>query len=299
MNRDEILDILLGRSGGAWPDRGVRGDDILLGRYVLVVGAGGMQDFWQSFAKAFKVLWQECDVDAIEPAAAFVSGLASKDKPSADDVGSLFSFLLDDLAIIPDVTGPSEARRQTVAGMRLLANFGLGDRNWWRKRFLLWMDYARSAAGTEGRLAWQAVLHTTQGLMNSMEPVPRINAWLEGGRKAKEFPAIELFTLLSRQTDYQANKEDLKSEVVEAFQSLYVNCLRTVCPLGNLHGDCRRDDCPQGIVDLRSVIETWFVDRLKIELAEAERLLKWREPSRELPQVRLAARKRQLTGAHT
>ena len=31
MNRDEILDVLRERSGGACPDRGVRADDILLG----------------------------------------------------------------------------------------------------------------------------------------------------------------------------------------------------------------------------------------------------------------------------
>ena len=284
MSRDEILDILLGRSGGACPDRGVRADDILLGRYAEIGGAEGMPDFWTAFAEAFQMLRQESEVDAGELAAAFVSGLEANVKPAAASVEMLFSFLLDDPAT-PDVVGPCEARRRAVAGLRLLANLGLGDRNWWRIRFLLWIDYAQSAKGADGRLAWQAVLHASLGLMNSQEAMPNIDAWLEDGRKAKEFPAIELFTLLSRQADYQADREHLKCEVIAAFQSLYANCLGKACP--------------QGIEDVRSVLETWLVDRLKLASTEAERLLTWREPSRDLPQVRLAARKRQLADART
>lgn len=282
MSREEMLDILRGRSGSVCPDRGVRADDILLGRYAAVAGAGGALDFWRVFAGAFLVLWRDLDTEAIESAAAFVSALEQNARPATDGIGSSFAFLLDDL-VMADSVGSSEAIRRTVAGLRLLANLGLGDRNWWRHRFLLWIDNARSAAGPGGRLAWQAVLHASLGLMNSKEAMPNIDAWLEDSRKAKEFPAIELFTLLSRQTEYQPDTEHLKDEVVGAFQSLHANCF------GNA--------CPQGIEDIRSVIETWLVDRLKLTSADAQRLLTWREPSRELPQVRLAARKRELATA--
>lgn len=286
MNRVEILAILLGRSGGACPDRGVRADDILLGRYAEIASAGGMANFWPTFAEAFQGLWQDFEVDAIELAAAFVSGLEPKARPVAASVEKLFYFLLTDPAITDSIyDGSSETRSRTVAGLRLLANLGLGVRAWWTQRFCAWIDYARSATGADGRLAWQAVLHASLGLMASNEAMPNIDAWLEDSRKAKEFPAIELFTLLSRQTDYQPDREHLRDEVIASFQSLHVNC--------------HRDDCPPGIEDIRFVLENWLVDRLKLESAEANRLLTWREPSRELPQVRLAARKLQLADART
>lgn len=282
MSRDEIVDILCGRSGGACPDRGVRADDVLLGRYAAIVRSEGAPDFWPEFVEAFRVIWRKSDTDAIELAAAFVSGLENNVKPGADSLGTSFSFLFDD-PVMADSISLGEARRRIVAGLRLLANLSLGERKWWRQRFDSWIVNVRSAVGDDGRLAWQAVLHASLGLMNSKEEMPNIDAWLEDGRKAKEFPAIELFTLLSRQTEYQPDREHLKDEVIAAFQSLYANCLGT--------------DCPQGIEDIRSVIETWLVDRLKLAPVEAERLLTWREPSRELPQVRLAARKRELATA--
>lgn len=282
MSCDEILDILLGRSCGGCPDRGVRADDILLGRYVKLASDGGAPAFWPAFAEAFLLLWQDSSTDAIELAAAFASGLEKEARPVADSFGDSFSFLLDDPVLVDSVS-LGETRRRVIAGLRLLANLGLGERNWWRRRFWAWIDSARSATGADGRLAWQAVLHASLGLMNSQEEMPNIDAWLEDGRKAKEFPAIELFTLLSRQTEYQQDREHLKDEVVAAFQSLHANCLKNACP--------------QGIEDIRSVIETWLVDRLKLTSVEAQTLLTWREPSRELPQVRLAARKRELAAA--
>lgn len=282
MSRDEILNTLLGRSGGAWPDRGVRADDILLGRYAEIGAHGSILDFWLAFSEAFLMLWRESEVDAIELAAAFVSGLEINARPVAASVEKPFSFLFEEPAM-PDVTGSSEARRKTVAGLRLLANLGLGERIWWQQRFCSWIYHARSAAGADGRLAWQAVLHASLGLMRSDEVMPNIDAWLEDSRKAKEFPAIELFTLLSRQSEYQTDSEHLKDSVIAAFQGLHVNCFGR--------------DCPQGVEDIRFVLENWLVDRLKLESAEAERLLTWREPSRELPQVRLANRRRQSADA--
>ena len=279
MSRDEILDILLGRSCGACPDRGVRADDILLGRYVKLAGNGGASAFWPAFAEAFLLLWQDSSTDAIELAATFASGLEKDARPVADSLGDSFSFMFDDPVLVDSVS-LGETRKRVVAGLRLLANLGLGERNWWRCRFWAWIDSARSATGADGRLAWQAVLHASLGLMNSQEEMPNIDAWLEDGRKAKEFPAIELFTLLSRQTEFQVDREHFKNEVLEAFQSLHANCLKNACP--------------QGIEDIRSIIETWLVDRLNFTSGEAQSLLTWREPSRELPQVRLAARRREL-----
>lgn len=283
MNRDEILDVLRGRSGGVCPDRGVRADDILLGRYAAIP-ADGRASFWQAFSEALPMLWAEMDTEAIEAAAAFVSGLDKTVRPDTELVKSGFEFLFNDLTEVSQIASKGDERRRIVAALRMLANLGLGERNWWRCRFWSWIGDAKLAAGAEGQLAWQAVLHASLGLMNCSEPTPNIDAWLEDGRKAKEFPAIELFTLLVRQTEYQQDKEHLKNEVIEAYQSLYANCI------GN--------SCPQGIDDIRSVIETWLMDRLHLSQDIAQGLLEWQKPSKELPQVRLASRKHLLAASH-
>ena len=49
---------------------------------------------------------------------------------------------------------------------------------------------------------------------------------------------------------------------------------------------------PRGIEDIRSVIETWLVDHLHLSTAEADALIEWRKPSKQLPQIRLASRKK-------
>lgn len=276
MNRDEILDVLRERSGGACPDRGVRADDILLGRYAAIA-ENDRPSFWNEFGNAFVFLWEENDTQAIEATGAFVSGLGKAVRPLPElvrpSIGLLFS---NQPAPTPRVSKGDE-RRRIVAALRIQANLGLGERNWWRCQFWRWIDDAKVSTGSDGQLAWQAVLHSSLGLMNCCEPTPNIDAWLEDSRKAKDFPAIELFTLLARQTDYQQDLEHLKIEVVEAYQSLYANCAGGATP--------------RGIEDIRSVIETWLVDRLHLSTAEADALLEWRKPSKQLPQIRLASRK--------
>lgn len=276
MNQDEILDVLRERSGGACPDRGVRADDILLGRYAAIP-ENARHSFWNEFGNAFAILWEEADTQAVEAAGAFVSGLNKAVRPKPElvmpSIGLLFS---NQLGPSPTVS-KGDQRRRIVAALRIQANLGLGERKWWRCQFWCWIDDAKTTTGSDGQLAWQAVLHASLGLMNCQEPSPNIDAWLEDSRKAKDFPAIELFTLLARQTDYQQDLEHLKSEVVDAYQSLYANCAGGAIP--------------RGIEDIRSVIESWLVDRLHLSPDEAEALLKWQEPSKQLPQIRLASRK--------
>jgi hypothetical protein len=279
MNREEILDVLIGRSGGACPDRGVRADDILLGRYAEV-SATNRPAFWQAFGEALLSLWQLGNTEAVECASAFVAGLDKVDRTDGDVAFSVAGFLLEDSVVRGDVIAKDDSRRRVVAALRMLANLGLGTRTWWRCRFFAWLHDTKSSGGEEGQLAWQAVLHSSLGLMNCCEPMPNIDAWLEDARIAKEFPAIELFTLLARQTEYQQDKMYLKNEVIEAYQSLYVNC----------NG---RDSCSQGIEDIRSVIETWLVDRLHLSPSEAHELLKWRQPDKRLPQDRIFRSDRQ------
>ncbi len=273
MNREEILDVLLGRSGGACPDRGVRGDDILLGRYANVPESD-RSVFWQAFGETLASLWQEANTEAIECAAAFVAGLDKAERPDNDLATSVAGFLLGDSVVRDGVITKEDSRRRVVAALRMLANLGLGARTWWRCRFFAWLDDAKFANGEDGQLAWQAALHSSLGLTNCCEPMPNIDAWLEDARVAKEFPAIELFTVLARQTEYQQDKEHLKGEVIGAYQSLYINCNS-----GGL--------CPQGIKDIRSVIETWLVDRLQLSPVDAHKLLKWKQPDQRLPQARI------------
>lgn len=276
MNRDEILDVLRERSGGACPDRGVRADDILLGRYAAIA-ENGRPSFWNEFGNAFVILWEEQDTQAIEAAGAFVSGLNNAVRPLPELLGPSIGSLFSNQPAPSPRMSKGEERRRIVAALRIQANLRLGERKWWRCQFWHWIDDAKFSTGSDGQLAWQAVLHSSLGLMNCCEPTPNIDAWLEDSRKAKDFPAIELFTLLVRQTDYQQDLEHLKSEVVEAYQSLYANCAGGATP--------------PGIEDIRLVIETWLVDRLHLSTVEADALLKWREPSKQLPQMRLAARK--------
>lgn len=279
MNREEVLDVLLGRSAGASPDRGVRGDDVLLGRYTNV-RESDRPAFWRLFGEALIFLWQEGNTEAIECAAAFVAGLEKTARPDREMAASIAGFLLNDSIVCDGAIAKGDGRRRVVAALRILATLGLGARTWWRCRFFAWIDDAKSCSGGEGQLAWQAVLHASLGLMNCCEPMPNIDAWLEDARIAKEFPAIELFTLLARQTEYQQDQVHLKDEVIEAYQSLYVNCKGG-------------DSCPQGIEDIRSVIETWMVDRLHLSSAQANELLKWRQPDKRLPQERIFRPQRQ------
>lgn len=285
MNRDEILNVLLEREGGVNPDRGVGGDDILLARWADMDEAGHSV-FWPNFCHAVAALWRELATEALEVAAAFVAGIGLESKPS-DSLLEPLRFLLDDSDIKAGALVSGEGRRRTVAALRLLSKLGLGDRDWWRNRFWNWIDEAPKATGEDGMLAWQAVLHASMGLLQAGQMDPRVDTWIETARKAEVFPAIELFTMLARQTPHQADTADFVHAVVEAFQSLSTNC--------GMEGAC-----PQTIEDIRMVIESWLSDPVVgRKPKEAVELLQWKEPDKLLPQERYFSHRQASDHVHS
>lgn len=277
MNHEEILDILLERSGGANPDRGVGGDDILLSRWAGLDEAG-RDEFWPNFCLAVATLWQDQATDTLEVAAAFIAGLGLETRTAEGFVEPL-RFLLDEEDIKRGSLITGDGRRRVVAVLRILSKLGLGDRAWWRTRFWCWIEEAAKAVDEDGLLAWQAVLHGSMGMMQAGEPIPQVDAWLENAKKAKEFPAIELFSLLARQTARQGDTKDFVSEVVEAYQSLRINCGQTGI-------------CPEAINDIRMVIESWLLDPVVGYTPEkAAEQLQWKEPDKRLPQDRIFLRR--------
>ncbi|MBK6743795.1 MAG: hypothetical protein IPG66_12795 [Hydrogenophilales bacterium] len=277
MNCEDILNILLERPGGINPDRGVAGDDILLSRWAGL-DEDGRAEFWPNFCQAVAVLWHDQETEALEVAAAFVAGLGLETRTAEGFVEPL-CFLLDEEDIKHGSVITGDGRRRVVAVLRILSKLGLGDRAWWRARFWCWIDEAAKAVDEDGLLAWQAVLHGSMGMMQAGEPIPQVDAWLEKAKKAKEFPAIELFSLLARQTAHQGDTKDFVSEVVEAYQSLRINCGQAGV-------------CPEAINDIRMVIESWLLDPVVGYSPEKAAVqLQWKEPDKRLPQDRIFRRR--------
>lgn len=274
MNREEIRNVLLELAGeGLLPDRGVGADDILLARLGALTGENRLA-FWRDFGEVLREVWAQGDVVAISNAAAFISRIPHSERPAGTEAALVASFLLVD-AKMKDATWSSlDELRMIVAGLRILSALGLGKRLWWRFRFHIWLDQAKTRQNREALYAWQAVLHASRGLLNDGEVAPNFDAWFYAAQAVQEFPSLEVFTLLADQIESPvADRNALKEEVLSDYQSLHARCLNT--------------SCPQGIEELKAVIESWLEDRVGMSSQEASDQLKWREPDFTTPSARL------------
>lgn len=274
MNREEIRNVLLELAGeGLLPDRGVGADDILLARLGGLTGENRLL-FWRDFGEVLREVWAQEDVAAISNAAVFISRIPQTERPARAEALQVASFLLDDKKIIDATWNSLDKLRMIVAGLRILSALGLGERLWWRVRFYIWLDQAKTRQTREALYAWQAVLHASRGLLNSGEVAPNFDAWFYAAQAVQEFPSLEVFTLLVDQIESPvADRSALKEEVLSDYQSLHARCLNT--------------SCPQGIEELKAVIESWLEDRVGMSPKDASDQLKWREPDFTTPSVRL------------
>ena len=145
---------------------------------------------------------------------------------------------------------------------------------WWQARFHSWLQQVKVRKESEALYAWQAVLHASRGLLNSGEIAPNFDAWFHTAQAVNDFPSMEVFTLLADQMESPtADKEAIKSDVLADYQSLYARCFNNA-------------SCPEGIENLKAVIESWLEDRVGLSAQEASKLLKWKEPERKRPSVR-------------
>lgn len=274
MNREEIRNVLLELAGdGLLPDRGVGADDILLARLGALTSENRLA-FWRDFSEVLREVWAQGDIEAISNAAVFISRIPRSERPAGEEAALVASFLLVD-AKMEDATWSSlDELRMIVAGLRILSALGLGERLWWRVRFHIWLDQAKTRQTREALYAWQAVLHTSRGLLNGGEVAPNFDAWFYAAQAVQEFPSLEVFTLLADQMESPvADRNALKEEVLSDYQSLHARCLNT--------------SCPQGIEELKAVIESWLEDRVGMSPEEASDQLKWREPDLTTPSARL------------
>lgn len=270
MTVDEILAVLSGEAGYSIPGRGVGADDVLLGRYAKL-DAGTRSVFWPAFGQAIRQIWAEAGTEAWEAACSFVARLADNELPSPELATACAGFLADDPTVNAIAADVGDGRR-VVAALQVLATLRLGKRTWWQCRFREWKLAAASSDGGE-MLAWQAMLHASRGLMRceQCQFTPNINAWFEVARHASDIPAMEIFAVLSEQGDRDSDKTQWAEEVVSALLSF--------CPP---HGDL-----PKNMVDIRSVVETWLVDRMGAAQENAQRRLTPKEPDKRPPWVKI------------
>lgn len=276
MNREEIRNVLLERAGkGLLPDRGVGADDVLLNSLDAMNGAERTA-FWLEFGEVLQEVWRQGENEAFLNAAAFVARTSQADRPKGEDAQRIAGFLLDEAKVKSAIWSTQDELRLLVATLRLLAALGLGNKPWWRVPFNSWLHHAETRPDNEALYAWQGVLHASRGLLNSGEVAPNFDAWFQAAQKVRAFPALEVFTLLADQTDTpSADKDSIKEEVLETYQDLYARCLNVSA-------------CPQGIQDLKAVIETWLEDRVGMKPGEANCRLEWKEPNRLKPSVRFS-----------
>lgn len=275
MNREEIRNVLLELAGeGLLPDRGVGADDILLTSLDTLAGVD-RSAFWHDFGAALQDVWAQGEVEAFLNASVFVARIPQAERPVGEEAARVAGFLLDDAKVKNEVWGSLDELRLVVAGLRMLAALGLGDRLWWELRFNSWLHQAKTRQDSEALYAWQAVLHASRGLLNSGEVVPNFDAWFLAAQAVQEFPSLEVFTLLTDQAESPSvDKDALKEEILDAYQSLYARCYRA-------------PSCPQGIQNLKAVIEAWLEDRVGMKPQEASRQLEWNKPDLRPPSVRL------------
>lgn len=275
MNREEIRNILLELRGeGLIPGRGVGADDILLAK-VEAFTAPERLAFWTNFGDVLQEAWQSGEAGAFSNAAAFISRIPKPERPAGDEAKQIAAFLLIDPKLKKAAMGAADESRLIVAALRVLSALGLGDRVWWVARFNSWLHEARTHQNSDALFAWQAVLNSSRGLLNTGEIVPNFDAWFLNAQEVKEFPSLEVFTLLADQIDSPgADKEAIKEDVLEAYQNLYARCYPA-------------SDCPQGIQHLKSVIEAWLEDRIGIKPEEATCQLEWKQPDLLTPSARL------------
>jgi len=274
MNRDEIRNVLLELAGkGLLPDRGVGADDILLS-HLSALAEETRVLFWRDFGEVLQEVWSQENVTAVSNAAVFISRIPQSQRPAGADAEQVASFLLNDAKLQDTIWKSLDELRLIIAALRMLSALALGGRTWWRTRFHSWLQQVKVRKESEALYAWQAVLHASRGLLNSGEIAPNFDAWFHNAQAAHDFPAMEVFTLLADQMESPtADKDAIKNEVLEDYQSLYARCFNN-------------DSCPEGIENLKAVIESWLEDRVGMSSQEASKLLKWKEPERKTPSAR-------------
>lgn len=278
MNREEIRNVLLELSGeGLLPDRGVGADDILLTHFGRLSELE-RKDFWPDFGAIFRDLWEQKNVVAISNAAVFVSRLSQSERPEGEAASQVAGFLLNEEKLKCASWDSLDDLRRVVAGLRLLSVLRLGDPAvWWRVCFESWLRQAKTRQGSEALYAWQAVLHASRGLLNNGEVAPNFDAWFLAAQEAKEFPSLEVFTLLTDQAERTSvDRDSLQEDVLKAHQDMHARCYGI-------------SSCPQGMQDLKAVIETWLEDRLGMKPNNAKKKLEWKKPDKNPPSARFAA----------
>ena len=275
MNREEIRNVLLELAGeGLLPDRGVGADDILLNKLGALTGESRSL-FWRDFGEVLREVWEQKNIVAISNATVFISRIPQSERPVEAEAAQVASFLLDDVKVKEETWHSLDELRMIVDALRILSALGLGGRVWWRVRFDSWLHQAKLRRDSEALYAWQAVLHASRGLLNSGEIAPNFDAWFYAAQSVQEFPSLEVFTLLADQMGSPAaDKNALKEEVLSDYQSLHARCFNT-------------SSCPQGIENLKAVIESWLEDRVGMTPKEASEQLNWREPDLTTPSARL------------
>ena len=275
MNREEIRNVLLELAGeGLLPDRGVGADDILLADLDSLPNAERLA-FWRNFGTVLRDIWVQGEVEAFLNASVFIARIPQAGRPAGEEAQRIAGFLLDDEEMKKEGWGARDELRLVVAGLRILAALGLGERIWWRVRFNSWLDQAKTRQDGEALYAWQAVLHASRGLLSSGEVAPNFDAWFLAAQAVQDFPSLEVFTLLADQSaSPSVDKDALKEEVLEAYKSLYARCYRA-------------PSCPQGIQELKAVIGAWLEDRVGMKPDEADHQLAWKKPDLRPPSVRL------------
>lgn len=274
MNCDEIRNVLLELAGkGLLPDRGVGADDILLS-HLSALDDEARALFWHDFGRVLQEVWSQGNVGAVSNAAVFISRIPQSARPAGAEAEQIALFLLDDAKLKNETWKNLDELRLIIAAFRMLSALALGGRLWWRARFNFWLQQVKVRKESEALYAWQAVLHASRGLLNSGEIVPNFDAWFHTAQAVHDFPAMEVFTLLADQMESPtADKDAIKNEVVEDYQSLYARCFNNA-------------SCPDGIESLKAVIESWLEDRVGMSVQEASELLKWKEPERKTPSAR-------------
>jgi len=278
MNREEIRNVLLELAGeGLLLGRGVGADDILLTRLGELTGESRSL-FWRDFGEVLQEVWAQGDVGAISNAAVFISRIPQSERPSAMEAEHVASFLLEDAKVKNTAWSSLDELRQIVAGLRMLSALRLGGRVWWQVIFYswyFWLNQPKTRQEREALYAWQAMLHASRGCLNSKVVAPNFDAWFYTAQAVQDFPSLEVFTFLADQMESQtADKDALKEEVLEAYQSLHARCYHI-------------SSCPQGIENLKAVIESWLEDRVGMKPQEADLQLKWHQPDLTTPSERL------------
>ena len=274
MNRDEIRNVLLELAGnGLLPDRGVGADDILLS-HLSALDDEARVLFWSDVGGVLREIWSQENVGAVSNVAVFISRIPQSARPTGAEAEQVASFLLDDVKLKDTIWKSIDELRLIIAALRMLSALALGGRIWWLTRFHSWLQQVKVRKESEALYAWQAVLHASRGLFNSGEIAPNFDAWFHTAQAVNDFPAMEIFTLLADQmASPTADKDAIKNEVLADYQSLYARCFNNA-------------SCPEGIEDLKAVIESWLEDRVGMSDQEASELLKWKEPERKTPSAR-------------